>query len=239
MTSNPSNPSQECAHCYTATRTGRELKRCARCKAVSFCSRHCQKAAWPLHKRECKKRKKKTRAGQEEQKTPPSPSPLPSPSITKVPHTGAEQPHDITDRSETKLASPSVSSASASMCRPAPLPPLWAKERSALRALRVRDGYILQMGCAYPPNGAKQGERAVVLTASHRRLGYILKVLRLEKLFGRDSVAQRDDVCPVLPVVKCVMDAILDPLDSPMRVRLSQHERTNEQSRHITSHHIT
>lgn len=32
------------------------LKRCSRCRSVSYCNRECQKAAWKTHKRDCKSR---------------------------------------------------------------------------------------------------------------------------------------------------------------------------------------
>ncbi|KAK6969321.1 hypothetical protein R3P38DRAFT_3146315 [Favolaschia claudopus] len=39
-----------CAKCY---RLQEKLSRCARCKTVSYCSKECQKADWPLHKVAC------------------------------------------------------------------------------------------------------------------------------------------------------------------------------------------
>lgn len=43
-----------CAHCGWALRT----VLCSRCKATSFCSNACLKAAWPDHKKTCRKQKK-------------------------------------------------------------------------------------------------------------------------------------------------------------------------------------
>lgn len=43
-----------CEHCF-APREMRGLMRCARCKAVRYCSRACQEAAWSAHKAACKR----------------------------------------------------------------------------------------------------------------------------------------------------------------------------------------
>ena len=34
-------------------KTGVELKRCAGCKVAWYCSKECQNAAWPEHKKTC------------------------------------------------------------------------------------------------------------------------------------------------------------------------------------------
>jgi hypothetical protein len=39
-----------CAHCG---KQGVALKRCARCKEVSYCGAACQKAGWKGHKKTC------------------------------------------------------------------------------------------------------------------------------------------------------------------------------------------
>ena len=46
----PSCTASSCAHCLTFCAT---LRRCARCKEVSYCGAECQKAAWPRHKNSC------------------------------------------------------------------------------------------------------------------------------------------------------------------------------------------
>jgi MYND finger len=43
-------PSGRCAHCLREA----AAKKCARCKAVRYCSKECQTAAWKAHKKECK-----------------------------------------------------------------------------------------------------------------------------------------------------------------------------------------
>ena len=44
----------QCAHCGKADGT---LKKCTACSQVLYCGRECQKAHWPAHKTECKKRR--------------------------------------------------------------------------------------------------------------------------------------------------------------------------------------
>ncbi|KAI1787744.1 hypothetical protein LXA43DRAFT_684875 [Ganoderma leucocontextum] len=41
---------RRCDHCGSPDRT---LRKCARCSLVSYCSKECQKAAWPGHKSQC------------------------------------------------------------------------------------------------------------------------------------------------------------------------------------------
>ncbi|KAF8245033.1 hypothetical protein K440DRAFT_604316 [Wilcoxina mikolae CBS 423.85] len=43
-----------CAHCKkTAAADSSPLKRCAKCKSTSYCSRSCQKSDWKVHKKTC------------------------------------------------------------------------------------------------------------------------------------------------------------------------------------------
>ena len=42
-----------CAVCLKPGRLGEDLKLCARCKSVAYCSVECQRKNWPLHKKEC------------------------------------------------------------------------------------------------------------------------------------------------------------------------------------------
>ena len=44
-------PVRACDACGAADAP--ELKRCARCRKVHYCSVACQRAAWPQHKRDC------------------------------------------------------------------------------------------------------------------------------------------------------------------------------------------
>ena len=45
-----------CANCGTGEEDENKLKACTACKLVRYCSRDCQKAHWPRHKKACKKR---------------------------------------------------------------------------------------------------------------------------------------------------------------------------------------
>ena len=48
--------SNTCANCGKGEEESRKLKSCAACKMVKYCSRDCQIAHRPQHKKECKKR---------------------------------------------------------------------------------------------------------------------------------------------------------------------------------------
>lgn len=43
-----------CSYCGTKT-SAKKLSGCSRCKMATYCSRECQEAAWPAHKKECVK----------------------------------------------------------------------------------------------------------------------------------------------------------------------------------------
>ncbi|KAF7308148.1 hypothetical protein HMN09_00662500 [Mycena chlorophos] len=43
-----------CARCMKAEDDELKLKQCAKCQAVRYCSKECQKADWPAHKHACK-----------------------------------------------------------------------------------------------------------------------------------------------------------------------------------------
>src|SRR6056300_111922 len=45
-----------CANCGKGEEEGGVLKNCVACKMVKYCSRDCQKAHRPQHKKECRKR---------------------------------------------------------------------------------------------------------------------------------------------------------------------------------------
>eukprot|EP00736_Rhodelphis_marinus_P001321 Rmarinus@m.7781 len=44
---------KEVRRCATCGKYGDDLKRCSRCKGVSYCEMECQKKDWPTHKSEC------------------------------------------------------------------------------------------------------------------------------------------------------------------------------------------
>lgn len=43
-----------CAQCHAEPSPNQPLKSCAQCKAVTYCGRECQLAAWPAHKESCR-----------------------------------------------------------------------------------------------------------------------------------------------------------------------------------------
>jgi len=45
-----------CANCGKGEESSNSLKTCTACKLVKYCSRDCQVAHWPQHKKECKKK---------------------------------------------------------------------------------------------------------------------------------------------------------------------------------------
>ena len=55
-TSSQNNSSTTCAHCGKGEEAGDKLKSCAACKVVKYCSRECQIAHRPQHKKACKKK---------------------------------------------------------------------------------------------------------------------------------------------------------------------------------------
>lgn len=46
-------PPQTLRHCLACGKAGESLLRCSRCRSAHFCSRECQRMAWPSHKRVC------------------------------------------------------------------------------------------------------------------------------------------------------------------------------------------
>jgi hypothetical protein len=42
-----------CAACGANSSAGAAFKKCARCKAVRYCSKDCQRTHWPVHKASC------------------------------------------------------------------------------------------------------------------------------------------------------------------------------------------
>ena len=53
---NMSNPADTCANCGKGEESSGDLKACTACKLVKYCSRECQIAHRPQHKKACKKR---------------------------------------------------------------------------------------------------------------------------------------------------------------------------------------
>ena len=49
----PEIPLQPVECCTMCQQPGRDLKRCARCKAVKYCSVECQRSNWSTHKLSC------------------------------------------------------------------------------------------------------------------------------------------------------------------------------------------
>eukprot|EP01116_Phalansterium_solitarium_P025749 TRINITY_DN999_c0_g2_i3.p1 TRINITY_DN999_c0_g2~~TRINITY_DN999_c0_g2_i3.p1 ORF type:complete len:196 (-),score=25.25 TRINITY_DN999_c0_g2_i3:646-1233(-) len=58
--SDPDWPHARCANAHCTATSPAELKKCARCESVRYCSVECQTADWPQHKTGCRKKKKPT-----------------------------------------------------------------------------------------------------------------------------------------------------------------------------------
>ena len=52
----PRAPVPRCARCDKPEAPGKKLVRCSRCRVAVYCSRDCQKAAWPQHKGGCRRK---------------------------------------------------------------------------------------------------------------------------------------------------------------------------------------
>ncbi|KAJ7041998.1 hypothetical protein C8F04DRAFT_1208237 [Mycena alexandri] len=48
-----SKNSRQCAHCQKSSTS--DLQLCSRCRLIHYCSRECQRSAWPMHKLVCNK----------------------------------------------------------------------------------------------------------------------------------------------------------------------------------------
>ncbi|XP_067932265.1 ubiquitin carboxyl-terminal hydrolase 19-like [Watersipora subatra] len=46
---------QKCAHCKKPKGEVKSLRKCSHCQTIEYCSRECQKADWPEHKKACSK----------------------------------------------------------------------------------------------------------------------------------------------------------------------------------------
>ncbi|KZT65995.1 hypothetical protein DAEQUDRAFT_730758 [Daedalea quercina L-15889] len=44
----------QCQHCFKSRLDGVRMSRCGACRVDMYCSKECQKAAWPVHKTRCK-----------------------------------------------------------------------------------------------------------------------------------------------------------------------------------------
>jgi len=64
--------------CNSCQRPGEWKKRCGRCKEAYYCSRECQKWAWPVHKQHC------YAPGAERPARPPPKKPVPRPKADVV-----------------------------------------------------------------------------------------------------------------------------------------------------------
>ena len=45
---------RQCGNCKKISREKREFKTCSNCKIVHYCTKECQRAHWPVHKKYCK-----------------------------------------------------------------------------------------------------------------------------------------------------------------------------------------
>ena len=64
--------------CNCCQRPGEWKKKCGRCKEAYYCSRECQKWAWPVHKKHC------YAPGEERPPRPPPKKPVPRPKADVV-----------------------------------------------------------------------------------------------------------------------------------------------------------
>ena len=49
-----SSDERVCSHCFKVGKRTKELKMCIGCRMAQFCSKECQNAAWPQHRKVCK-----------------------------------------------------------------------------------------------------------------------------------------------------------------------------------------
>ena len=50
-----SSDERVCSHCFKVGKKNKELNACSGCRMAQYCSEECQKAAWPQHKKTCKR----------------------------------------------------------------------------------------------------------------------------------------------------------------------------------------